>query len=74
MKLKALDSFYTDETKMVGDGDVFDVESEEVGKDLINRGVAREATASDKSGKARPAAPKNKDAGSAPANKSGSKA
>lgn len=69
MKLKALDSFYTDETKMVSDGQVFEVESEELGKDLIKRGVVREAKASDKEGKERGAAPSNKDAGSPAKNK-----
>lgn len=69
MQLKALDSFYTDETKMVSDGQVFDVESDELGKDLIKRGVARAAAADDNSQKA-VTAPKNKDAGASPANRS----
>ncbi|MBP0439591.1 hypothetical protein [Tianweitania sediminis] len=74
MKLKALDSFYSDETKMVNDGDVFEVESDAMGKDLIKRGVARQASEDDKSGKTRvakaeSAAPAGKADGAAPGNK-----
>ncbi len=72
LKLKALDSFYTDETKMVEDGQVFTVDSEAFAKDLVARGVAREAADDETPGKERKsqsAAPKNKDAGAAPSNK-----
>ena len=69
MKLKALDSFYSDETKMIADGQVFEVESDAFGSDLIKRGVAREAKTDDKDGKDRGSAPTNKDAGTAPSNK-----
>lgn len=67
MKLKALDSFYTDETKMVADRTVFDVDSNALGQDLIKRGLAAEVSggADNKAENA----PSNKDAGPAPQNK-----
>jgi len=42
MKLKATDSFYTDETGSVSGGKEFEVESDETGKALIKRGLATE--------------------------------
>jgi len=69
MKLKALDSFYTDETKTISDGQVFEVGSDAFGNDLIKRGLAREAKASDTDAKAAKGAPSNKDAGAAAQNK-----
>lgn len=65
MKLKALDSFYSDETKTVADGAVFEVDSDEFGKDLIKRGLAAEVAGDAK----KEPAPSNKDAGAAPSNK-----
>lgn len=41
MKLKALDSFYSDETKTVAGGQEFEVDSPETAKDLIKRGLAQ---------------------------------
>lgn len=69
MKLTALDSFYTDETKMISDGSLFEVKSEAFGSDLIKRGLAREAKAVEKDGKDFGSASANKDAGAAPSNK-----
>lgn len=40
MKLKAIDSFYSDETKTVAGGQEFEVDSPETAKDLIKRGLA----------------------------------
>lgn len=62
MKLKALDSFYTDETKTISDGQVFEVRSAAFGNDLIERGLAREE-------KAAKGSPSNKDAGAPAQNK-----
>jgi hypothetical protein len=42
MKLIAVDSFYTDETKHVSAKQAFEVSSEETAKDLIKRGLAKE--------------------------------
>lgn len=66
MKLKALDSFYSDETKAVSAKQEFDVDSDALGADLIKRGLA---VAVDDGAKAEQPAPKNKDAGAAPQNK-----
>lgn len=67
MELKALDSFYADETKMVAAKSVFKVESEALGQDLVKRGLAVECEKTDS--KDNKAAPGNKDAGAAPSNK-----
>ncbi|KQS84132.1 hypothetical protein [Rhizobium sp. Leaf386] len=40
MKLKAVDSFYSSETKQVHAGQVFEVDSEERGKEFVKRGLA----------------------------------
>ncbi len=42
MKLTAIDSFYTDETKHVSAKQSFEVSSDETAKDLIKRGLAKE--------------------------------
>lgn len=42
VKLKALDTFYTDETKQVRSGDVFEV-SENHAQELVTRGLAAPA-------------------------------
>lgn len=42
MQLKALDCFYTDETKQVLKDQTFSVASPETGKDLIKAGLAEE--------------------------------
>lgn len=42
MKLTAVDSFYTDETKHVSAKQSFEVSSDETAKDLIKRGLAKE--------------------------------
>lgn len=44
MRLIAKDSFYSDETKQVVAKQEFTVESVEVGRDLIKRGLAEEST------------------------------
>lgn len=67
MKLKALDSFYSDETKMVTGGQAFEVESAALGQDLIKRGVAQEIKVTGDKDKG--SAPANKDTGAAPSNK-----
>lgn len=65
MKLKALDSFYTDETKKVDAKTTFEVESEDFGNELVKRGLAVAEGAETKkepapSNKAEKAAPSNK--------------
>lgn len=67
MKLKALDSFYSDETKMVSAKSVFEVDSDALGQDFVKRGLATEVGNLDS--KDNKAAPGNKDAGAAPSNK-----
>ncbi len=66
MRLKALDSFYSDETKMVADKAVFEVDSDALGQDFVKRGLAVELGGVEKDNVTAPA---NKDAGAAPSNK-----
>jgi hypothetical protein len=66
MKLVAVDSFYTDETKHVSARQEFKVDSDETGKDLIKRGLAKEIEMASKSSsspageKSEKASPQNK--------------
>lgn len=83
MKLKALDSFYSTETKQVADRSTFEVDSPEFAKELVAGGLAEiiegddepvadnadaDSKAATDSSKSEPAAPKNK-AEPAPKNK-----
>jgi hypothetical protein len=47
MKLTAIDSFYTDETKHVSAKQSFEVSSDETAKDLIKRGLAKEVASAE---------------------------
>ncbi|KQT03205.1 MULTISPECIES: hypothetical protein [unclassified Rhizobium] len=71
MKLKALDSFYSSETKQVHAGQVFEVESEERGKEFVKRGLAA-VEGEPKAVKKAAAEPENK-AAAEPDNKAASK-
>lgn len=66
IKLKALDSFYSDDTKRVDARSTFEVESEDRAKHLVDRGLAERVGGG--AAKAEPA-PLNK-AEAAPENKS----